>query len=143
MVSLILPYWDRQEAADKAFKSLEKYAGMDLEVIVVDDGNKVPFKCPETPLEVRVVRLPEKDKPTPQSKAWNAGVKAARGEVIVLSCVEIIHDEPVLQQMLENLQKIGRNGYVLAAAWCPDEFSWHCHSTWQVPTVPAGTCQVL
>ena len=47
MISLILPYWNRKQSANKAFESLEKcYAGMDLEVVVVDDGSKIPYGLP-------------------------------------------------------------------------------------------------
>jgi len=139
-VSLILPYWDRQEAADKAFQLLDKqYAYLHMEVIVVDDGNKVPFVVPKTRLDVRVVRLPQKKEPTPQSKAWNAGVEAAEGEIIVLSCVEVLHETNVIEPMIAELFRMGKMGYVMASAWCPEEGKWHCHSTEQIPTCPKGT----
>lgn len=140
-ISLILPYWDRQEAADKALHLLaQTYGGMpNLEVVVVDDGNKIPFQVPALPLNIKVVRLPEKDRPTPQSKAWNAGVKAASHDVVVLSCVEILHRDNVLGPMFWELGKQGRNGYVLASAWCPEERKWHCRSTEKVPHCPEGT----
>jgi len=140
VISLILPYWDRQEAADKALRLLAKhYQGLDLEVIVVDDGNKVPFVCPDVPLHVRVIRLPEKSEPTPQSKAWNEGVNEARGEIVCLSCVEILHETPILEQMAAQLKELGGYGYVLASAWCPEENKWHCHSTKRVDFCPQGT----
>ena len=140
MLSLILPYWDRQAAADKALHQLyQTYPDLDMEVIVVDDGNEVPFVCPDTILNIRVIRLPKKSKPTPQSKAWNAGVNAARGEIIVLSCIEILHPKPILQEMVENLKKVGDKGYILASAWCPEEDKWHVHSTVHSPYVPDGT----
>ena len=137
MLSLILPYWDRQEAADKAFKTLEKYNHLDMEVIVVDDGNKVPYKTPETSLNVRVVRFPEKDKPTPQSKAWNAGVDAARGEIIILSCIEVLHKSPVIEQMLDRLKN--ENDYVLASTYCPDLDEWQVRSDAEPEFCPKGT----
>lgn len=140
LYSLILPYWDRQEAANKAFEYLDKhYRHLDLEVVVVDDGNAVPFKIPQTSLTVRVVRLPLKAKPTPQSKAWNAGVEAAKGEIVILSCVEVIHEAPVLEQLVERLKQEGRNGYVLASAWCPEMQEWHCHTSHKIDSVPDGT----
>lgn len=141
MISLILPYWDRQSAADRALAALaEHYADLDLEVIVVDDGNRVPFLAPvDFPLDLRVLRLPEKAQPTPQSRAWNAGVRASRGEVIALSCIEVLHTEPVLAQMAESLDSIGHDGYVLAAAWCPERREWHCHGSAPWPGFPHGT----
>lgn len=139
-ISLILPYWDRQEAANKAIRLLEKqYPEMDLEVIVVDDGNEIPFLPPKTSLNLRVVRLPNKSNPTPQSRVWNAGVQASTGNIICLSCVEILHETPVLQKMAEQLKQMGKNGYVLASAWCPEENKWHCHSTATIEYAPPGT----
>ena len=140
-ISLILPYWDRQQAADKALHLLaQTYRDLPgLEIIVVDDGNAVPFVVPDLPLNIKVVRLPEKDHPTPQSRAWNAGVRAASNEIVVLSCVEVLHRDNVLGPMFWELGKQGRDGYVLAAAWCPDERRWHCRSTEQIPHCPPGT----
>ena len=136
--SLILPYWDRQEAADKAFALLDKhYAGMpDFEVVVVDDGNAVPFRVPRCKLNVQVVLLPKKDKPTPQSKAWNAGVKAASYDVVVLSCIEVLHDKPVLQEMRKALQT--EDDYLLAATYCPELKEWQCKSDKRWFDLPEG-----
>lgn len=140
-MSLILPYWDRQEAANEALALLEQYAGLDLEVIVVDDGNEVPFIIPQSRLDIRCLRLPRKRTPKSPVTAWNEGVKASTGDIIVLSCVEILHTAPVLEQMKEALLAAGPDGYVLAAAWCPEEHRWHCHSTVKLPRNPWGTGQ--
>lgn len=140
MISLILPYWDRQEAADKAFALLDKhYQGVSLEVVVVDDGNPVPFKLPPTTLRTKILRLPKKDGPTSCIRAWNRGVEVSSGDVIVLSCIEVLHETPVLEEMVEELRKQGENGYVLAAAWCPEEGAWHCHSSKHPPQNSPGT----
>jgi glycosyltransferase involved in cell wall biosynthesis/uncharacterized Rossmann fold enzyme len=140
MISLILPYWNRQEAADKAFALLDRhYRGMDLEVVVVDDGNREFFKIPPCGLNVKVVRLPLKDEPKSPCVAWNEGVKHASGDIVIISCIEMLHDMPILQQMVDNLREEGDNGYILAAAYCPEDGIWHCHSTRPIPTCPMGT----
>ena len=140
MISIILPYWDRQEAANKAFELFEKhYSNADIEIVVVDDGNKIPFKVPSKNLNVKVIRLPEKNEPKSPVTCWNAGVKEASGEVIVLSCIEILHPSPVLEKMEAAVLDGGDNAYVLAAAWCPEEGAWHCHSSVRVPRNPEGT----
>jgi uncharacterized Rossmann fold enzyme len=140
MISLILPYWDRQVAADKALQLLdEHYSGLDMEVIVVDDGNRIPYVMPETRLDVRVLRRPLKDIPMSPLAAWNDGVQEARGNIIVLSCVEILHTAPVLEQMLENLHRTGEMGYIVASAWCPDIDEFQCHSAKKIPRNPIGT----
>lgn len=141
MISLLLPYWDRQKAADAALRSIAAaYSSLDLEVIVVDDGNRDPFKTPPVPeLDLRVIRRPIKDKPTSPVAAWNEAARQARGDVLALSCVEIVHPTPVLKAMRETLRELGPDGYVLAAAWVPEQNVWHCHSSVQVPTCPPGT----
>lgn len=140
MISLILPYWDRQEAADKAFELLVKnYSNLDIEIIVVDDGNKVPFKKSDLPLNIKVLTLPLKEAPKSPVTPWNEGIKIASGDIIILSCIEILHDKPIIEAMLAELEKLGKDGYVLAAAWCPEQNEWHCHSTVKLPRNPAGT----
>jgi hypothetical protein len=139
-ISLILPYWDRQEAANKAFELLAThYKDLDLEVVVIDDGNAIPFVKPDVALDIKVITLPLKHIPMCPATAWNAGVAEASGDVVVLSCIEILHDVPVLQEMAERLQAIGKDGYVLASAWCPEEGAWHCHSSIKTPRNPWGT----
>ena len=140
MISVILPYWDRQGAAEEALRSMAKaYPDLEIEVVVVDDGNPVPFVVPDLPLAIRVVRRPLKHEQRSCIAAWNEGVRQARGDIICLSCAEVVHQRPVLAQMAAELENQGPMGYVLAAAWCPDFRQWHCHSSVPVPTCPPGT----
>ena len=128
MISVILPYWRRREAALKALSLYDKhYAGtLDFEVILVDDGsNDIEAAYPW----LRIERLPKKDVPKNPCTPINWGVKVSQGDVIVISPVEVRHNMPVLPQMLEELRKIGENGYVLAACWYESERVWHCHSS--------------
>lgn len=140
MISLILPYWERKDAAEKALRLLaETYREYDLEVVLVDDGNPQPF-APEIPgLNLKIVRLPQKDGPMCPASAWNAGARAASADVICLSCVEILHETAVLPEMERQVRELGPMGYVLASAWCPEYQAWHCHSTVKVPDCPTGT----
>ena len=140
MISLILPYWKRQEAANKALSLIASiYADTGLEVIVVDDGDPDPFVEPHLPIDLKVVRLPCKSVPKSPVTCWNEGVKAASGDVIALSCIEVLHRGLVLTAMEDALEEIGENGYILAAAWCPEQHAWHTHSSVLVPQCPPGT----
>lgn len=140
MISLILPYWKRQAAADKALELIAAtYEGEDVEVIVVDDGDPEPFIEPRLALDLRVIRLPRKDVPKSPVTCWNEGVKAARGDVIALSCIEVLHRGPVLLAMDEALDIMGEDAYILSAAWCPEQHAWHTHSSVEVPQCPPGT----
>lgn len=140
MISLILPYWNRQEAANKSLELLAKnYPDLDLEVVIVDDGDPIPFVMPEVNLKTLIVRMPEKSEPMCPATSWNTGVAMSNGEIVVLSCPEILHEKPVLEQMATELERLGPDGYVLASAWCPESKAWHCHSSVQVPDCPPGT----
>jgi glycosyltransferase involved in cell wall biosynthesis len=140
MISLILPYWNRQRAADIGLASIAKcYTGMNLEVIVVDDGSDIAFEPPSLSIDVRVISLPIKREPKSPVVPWNVGVEKAKGEFIALSCVEVIHMEPVLEQLAMQAEALGEKGYALAAAWCPDTREWHCHSSRKLEYCPPGT----
>ena len=134
-ISLLLPYYERQEAANKALESLKQYHGLDLEIIVVDDGSRVPFAAPEG-MAVKVITLPQKNEPKSPVFPWNVAAKAATGDVLVLSCIEVIHDRPILEELTRN---VGPDDYIAAAAWCPEENNWHTHSTVSVPDCPEGS----
>lgn len=128
LISLILPYWDRQGAADRAFESLARcYAGLDIEIIVVDDGNAVPHQVPHgLPFQrpVQVVRMPVKAEPLSSCVPMNRGVEASSGKYIALSSIEMLHTAPVLLQMADAIDS--PDTYVLAA--CRSGSVWHCHS---------------
>lgn len=128
MISLILPYWMRQRAADDALRSLVNcYVDLDLEVIIVDDGSPQWFVKPAWPIEIRVIRLNAKAVPLNPCVPYNKGVDAAKGEYIALSNPETIHNYPILEQMRADVS--GDHDYVMAAAWCPEQRRWHCHSS--------------
>ena len=132
MISLILPYWDRQAATDRALALLSTVdPDLDLEVVVVDDGSPVPFVKPSWPIDIRVLRLPAKSGPLNPCVPYNAGVEASRGTWVALSNPEILHRQPVLAAMRDECAGRGEEAYVMAAAWCPEQGRWHCHSSRQ------------
>lgn len=129
MISLILPYWNRQRAADKALALIAKHYP-DVEVIVVDDGSQPPFVSPGN---VTVVTMPQKKEAKANCTVMNYGVAAASNDFIALSSVEMLHVEPVLHQMREELEKGDSNTYVSAAVWCAFQNKWHSHSSLNKP----------
>jgi len=129
MISLILPYYNRQRAADVALALIARhYAHLDLEVIVVEDGSQPPF-VKNTIADVKVIRLPPKNEARANCTVMNRGVEAAKGDILALSSVEMLHRTPVLPQMREELEKGDANTYVSAAVWCPTQNRWHAHSS--------------
>lgn len=127
---MVWAYWQRQAVADRSCALLAAHYGdLDLELIVVDDGNAEPYRVPSgMPFPVTVVRLPVKHAPLNPCVPLNRGVEVARGEIIAISGPEMMHRRPVLEQMREELGGNDRK-YVLAAVWFPERKSWHCHST--------------
>lgn len=144
MISLILPYWNRREAATKALDSIrEHYADIlasgRLEVVIVDDGSTEPLDCEAEGF--RTIHMPVKVGPLSPVTPWNVGAKEARGDLLALSCVEILHINPVLEEMAAQLEELGPKGYVMAAAWCPEMKEWHCHTIGRssgAPEMPEG-----
>ena len=134
MLSLILPYFQRQEAADTALALIERhYQDMQLEVVVVDDGSEPPFRHtgfnPDCQPVLRVVRLPAKRDCKATCVPFNRGVSAASHDILALSSVEILHKKPVLQAMLQELLQKDKRTYVSAAVWCAEQNRWHSHSS--------------
>lgn len=131
VISVILPFWQRNSITEFALDAMARlYRDLAMEVIFVDDGSPDPLTIGKHyPWPVKVMRLPAKDVPKNPCVPINRGVKEASADVIVLSNPEIIHDQPIFPAMLEELQRLGENGYVLAAAWCPEQELWHCHSS--------------
>jgi hypothetical protein len=130
LISLIWPYWQRQAVADRSVALLAKnYADLELELIVVDDGNAEPYQAPSAPFPIHIVRLPLKHEPLDACVPINRGVEIARGDFIALSGPDILHTRgPVLKHMRHELGN-DRKKYVLAAVWYPERNIWHCHST--------------
>ena len=130
MISVVMPYWNRRLALARSVAVMARhYAGLDMELVIVDDGSAEPPVLDNCPWPVKIVHLPAKDGPLNPCVPINRGVAASAGDVIVLTNPEIVHPKPILGDMLAELHRLGPDGYVLAAAWCPDEASWHCHSS--------------
>lgn len=127
MISVILPYWKRPEVTHRSLVLYQKhYEGvLDFEVILVDDGSH-DFDASYPWL--RIEKLPKKETAKNPCVPINHGVRVSKGNIIVLSNPEILHNSPVLPQMLEELQRMGEMGYVLAACWYELDKKWHCRS---------------
>lgn len=131
MISLVWSYWQRQAVADRSCELLAKhYACLDLELIVVDDGNAEPYRAPSMPFPVRVIRLPAKSGPLNPCVPLNRGVAEAQGDVIAISGPEMMHTKPILNQMRQELGDDEKK-YVLAAVWYAEKKRWHCHSSYK------------
>lgn len=136
MISILMPYWRRQERLDATLDSLEQYD--DIEVCICADGCTIEIK--ERPYPVKVMHLPMKDEPKNPCVPFNWARKLAEGEYLCITNPEILHPEPVLPAMLEAL--VGDRGYVLATCWNPEKERWHCRAGYVPPhtaPIPKGS----
>lgn len=129
MISLILPYWSRQEATTEALWSMVRqyWTYLDLEIIVVDDGSPVPFVKPIVPLDIKVVRLKTKHHALNPCVCYNEGVAKSQGDYIALSNPENLHRADILHALQAEITT--DLTYVTGAAWCAEQNRWHCHSS--------------
>ena len=83
-VSVIVPYYEAPEALARLLAALETqdWPRRLFEVVVVDDGSRVPLTRPrDTPLDVTVVR--QEDRGFGLARARNTGVRAAAHDVLL------------------------------------------------------------
>lgn len=139
MITVVMPYWERYQAALTTMKSFDELYGDDVKVIIVDDGSPTQ---PAKPLEdlfdrLIVLSLPVKYETKNPCIPMNRGAKLVDSEYIGLSNPETYHKEPSLYEMVDLIKD--DNDYILAPAWCPELNTWHCHPTLQPDGIPAGT----
>lgn len=105
MISVCMPYWQRQKALDK---SLAAYARLYewIEISICDDGSPEPVQAPGC----TVTTLPAKTVGLNPCVPMNHAVRASSGDVVVLTNPEIEHREDVLGGMLAMLE--GPDDYV-------------------------------
>jgi glycosyltransferase involved in cell wall biosynthesis len=83
-VTTIIPTHDREGWLPRTLLSALGQEGIETEVIVVDDGSRVPvttYLAPELDARVRIIRH---DVPKGQAAARNAGIREARGRWVAL-----------------------------------------------------------
>lgn len=113
MISVAVPYWNRQPALDRMFEQYARlYADLPIEISVCDDGSRPPAIARVGPFPVLMTHLPEKRDPLNPCVPINRAVNASTGDIIVLTNPEIEHREPVLPAMLAMLD--GPLDYVTA-----------------------------
>ena len=81
-VSVVIPSYQRPEQTARAVRSALRQSGVRAEIIVVDDASPTPVSLADPLLsggQVRILRLPEN---RGAAGARNAGVEAARSEII-------------------------------------------------------------
>lgn len=113
MISIVMPYYMRQEALDRSLQSIHAQYGHDglgegFEIVVCDDGSPVPVRA----FGCRIVSLPVKNHGLNPCVPINRAVAVSTGGVIVITNPEIEHRTPILREMRHDL---GSSDYVIAA----------------------------
>ena len=120
MISVCVPYWNRQEALDRMFEQYARlYPDLNIEFSVCDDGSATPAVVPEG---VTLTLLPPKTHDLNPCVPINWAVAASTGGIIVLTNPEIEHREPVLLELLDLLDT--PDDYAVARCWCVDRKMW-------------------
>jgi len=87
MLSIIIPVWNQADMTTGCIQAIMENTE-DYEVVIIDNGSDPPFKPPFSGFnDIRVIRNKENKG---FSVAANQGIKAARGDVIVLFNNDII-----------------------------------------------------
>lgn len=100
MVSVVIPYFNRQECIVASLKSVLNQTYENLEVIIVDDGSKESIENILTPYLGERVRYHRYTPNRGVSHARNVGVSLARGEYIAFhDSDDFCHQDRIEQQM--------------------------------------------
>ena len=87
-VTVVIPYYEAPDALNLTLAALERqsYPRELFDVVVVDDGSRIPLQQPvDTSLDVKVVH--QEDRGFGLARARNTGVRASSGDVVVfLDC---------------------------------------------------------
>lgn len=115
--SVVMPCYENRRtllACLRSFTALQKVRP--LEVVVVDDGSAQPVddvvRGYASPVPITLLRTQRLG----QSGATNVGIEAARGEVILLTCADIVATPELVRHHLEAHAEGGQRGDRVAVA---------------------------
>ena len=139
MITVVMPYWERYEAARRTLLSYDEFYNDDVKVIIVDDGSpSQPAKELEQEFDrLTVVEMPVKTEVKNPCTPMNVGARLVDTDFIGLSNPETFHVGPSLYEMVSLLKE--ENDYILAPAFCPETEEWHCHPDLHPMLIPKGT----
>ncbi len=109
VLSIVVPALDEEANVGPLVDEVKKVivdAGIDAELIVVDDGSRDATLQRLTALaaEHRWLRVLHRDTPQGQSAAMHAGIQAARGEFIATMDADLQNDPGDLPEMLNRVR---------------------------------------
>jgi glycosyltransferase involved in cell wall biosynthesis len=119
-LSLVIPAYNEQENVEALLKRVGgalAQAGRPFEVVIVDDGSTddTPRLLREAMARLPWLRVLRLQKNSGQSAAFDAGFKAARGEVIATIDADLQNDPEEIPRLLPML-----DGYDMVTGWRRD-----------------------
>lgn len=126
-ISVVMPYYQNQRTLLRSLRSYVAQTCRPKEIIVVDDGSDVAADAVVAgaaqvlaSVPVRVLRAPHGG----QSAATNVGIRAATGDVVMLTCPDIVAPPTTLAHHLHEHvaaaargQEVGVMGHIAYAPW--------------------------
>ena len=107
MISIVTSYYNRRQLFEKTLKTIQKSSIKDIEFIVVDDGSDPPHRLTDLQSRypfLKIIRIEDKDKwYLNPCIPFNVGLRAAKGDIIVLQNPECLHVHDVLSYINDNL----------------------------------------
>lgn len=123
--SVVMPYYNNARTLMRSLNSFAAQTPAPYEIVVVDDGSAQPLAkiCQHAALHGVPLRLLQAAHGG-QSAATNVGVKAARGDIVYLTCPDIVAPKGVLARhlALHNAarargEEVGVMGHITYAPW--------------------------
>ena len=111
-VSLVVPLYNQLDYTQRCLASLVKYTSIPHEIILIDNGSQDGTKEYLATVNATVINNTTN---LGCAKAWNQGVRAARGEVIGILNNDIIVSEGWITNLLAFMERM-RHGIVSPAA---------------------------
>lgn len=100
MISIVMSYFNRQTLLDRTIESIKESSIKDYELIIVDDKSDVPVVCSRAD---SIIRVTDKWYINP-CVAWNKGIEAANGDIILLQSPECYHIGDILKYVEDNIK---------------------------------------
>jgi dolichol-phosphate mannosyltransferase len=116
-LSLVIPAFNEQEVVPELLRRIEpamRLTGKSFEVIIIDDGSTddTPRLLREAMKDRPWLRLVRMDRNRGQSAAFDAGFKAARGQIVATIDADLQNDPEEISRLLPML-----DGYDMITGW--------------------------
>lgn len=127
-ISIVIPVYNTPRELGKCLRSLEKQTGVDLEVIVVDDGSENKLKTQNSKLkikedfDIRFFSIEHGGAP----RARNFGLKQAKGDYILFCDA----DMELRQDCLEKMTVVLRDNPQASYAYSDFKYGWKKFRFW-------------